>query len=149
MPNVPAPEACERRKPSRVEIDQRFEHRQCFGGAPFGGASLAVIGGWSRLALPRSIDAVTVTMLCDGWVPAYFTMLNDRHEAGACPTVDLTIHFRSTFPLAHATPDDYLLVELHSQAMRDGYVDESSRVWAKDGTLLAQTVQHAVRLAPR
>jgi acyl-CoA thioesterase len=149
MPSAPPAEVCERRKPTKVEIDHRFEHRQCFGGPPFGGASLAVYGGWTRLEAPRELDALAITLICDGWMPALFTMLNDKREAGACPTVDLTVHFRSAFPLAGSTPSDYVLVELSTIALSDGFMDESARVWSKDGRLLAQSVQHAVRLLPK
>jgi acyl-CoA thioesterase len=149
MPSVPPPEACERRKPTKVEIDQRFEHRQCFGAPPFGGASLAVFGGWSRLEAPRELDALAITLLCDAWMPAFFTMLHDKREAGGCPTVDLTVHFRHAFPLAGSTPGDYVLVELSTIALHDGFLDESCRIWSKNGVLLAQSVQHAVRILPR
>jgi acyl-CoA thioesterase len=149
MPGVPPPEACERRKPSKVDIDHRFEHRQCFGGPPFGGASLAVIGGWTRLEAPRELDALAITLLCDGWIPALFTMVSSPREAGGCPTVDYTVHFRHTFPLAGGSPDDYVLIELSTVAMKDGFLDESCRLWSKSGVLLAQSVQHAVRILPR
>lgn len=149
MPQVPAKEACARMQPSKVEIDHRFEHRQCFGGAPFTGASEALIGGYSRLEAPRPIDALTLTLLCDAWWPALFPTLTDRKQAGACPTIDLTIHFRADLPLADSAPDDYVLVELKSEALAHGYLDESCHIWSKQGVLLAQTVQHAARLLPR
>ncbi len=149
MPEVPAPEACVRMQPSKVEIDHRFEHRPCFGGAPFSGAKEAWIGGHSRLEAPREIDALTLTLLCDAWWPALFPTLTDKKQAGACPTIDLTIHFRADLPLQDAAPDDYVLVELRTEALAHGYLDESCRIWSKGGVLLAQTVQHAARLRPK
>ena len=76
-------------------------------------------------------------------------MLRDPREAGGCPTVDYTVHFRHAFPLAGSMPDDYVLAELHTIAMHDGFLDESCRLWSRDGVLLAQSVQHAVRIQPR
>ncbi len=149
MPVVPAVESLSRMTPSKVEIDHRFEHRRCFGGAPFSGSDRAYIGGFSRLEGPRAIDALTLTLLCDAWWPALFPMLSDKKQAGACPTIDLTIHFRAELPLADSQPDDFVLVELETQALAHGYLDESCRIWSKDGKLLAQTVQHAARLLPR
>ncbi len=149
MPHVPPVESCPRMPPSKVEIDHRFEHHPCFGGAPFSGASEALIGGYSRFEAPRTIDALTLTVLCDAWWPALFPALTDKKQAGACPTIDLTIHFRAQLPLIGASPDDYVLVQLQSEALAHGYLDESCRIWSKQGVLLAQTVQHAARLLPR
>ncbi len=149
MPEVPGPDACARTQPSKVEIDHRFEHRQCFGGLPFSGAKQALIGGFSRLEAPRTLDALALTLLCDAWWPALFPALSDKKQAGACPTLDLTIHFRAQLPVPGSAPEDYVLVELKSEALAHGYLDESCHIWSKDGVLLAQTVQHAVRLLPR
>ncbi len=149
MPAFPAPEACPRLAPSKVAIDHRFEHRPCFGGAPFSGAPAAAIGGYSRLDAPRAVDALTLTLICDAWWPALFPMLQDKKQAGACPTIDLTIHFRAELPLPNAQPDDYVLVALRTEALAHGYIDESCHIWSRDGLLLAQTVQHAARLLPR
>lgn len=149
MPSAPPPEACPRLPPSKVEIDHRFEHRQCFGAAPFSGGSESLIGGWSRLETPRPIDALTLTLLCDGWYPALFAKLTDKRQAGACPTVDLTIHFRAALPLPDQSASDYVLAEIRTAALRDGYLDEGCRIWSKSGVLLAQTQQHAVRFLPR
>jgi len=148
MPEAPAVDSLTRMPPSKVEIDHRFEHRQCFGGAPFTGCGRALIGGYSRLEAPRPIDAMTLTLLCDAWWPALFTTLSDKKQAGACPTVDLTIHFRAELPLT-GDPSDFVLVQIQTDALAHGYLDESCRIWSKDGLLLAQTVQHAARLMPR
>jgi len=149
MPSVPPVETLARMPPSKVEIDHRFEHHQCFGGAPFTGNARAHIGGYSRLEGARPIDALTLTLLCDAWWPALFPTLSDNKQAGACPTIDLTIHFRAELPLADSQPDDFVLVELETQALAHGYLDESCRIWSNTGVLLAQTVQHAARLLPR
>jgi acyl-CoA thioesterase len=148
-PELPAPEACPRIKPSRVAIDHRFEHRVGLGAAPFSGASEARIGGYSRLDPPRALDALSIALLCDGWWPAQFSLLHDRSEASGCPTVDLTIHFHTSFPVAGVEPDDYAVVELVTGVLSEGYLDERCRLWSRDGRLLAQSVQHAAHLRSR
>ncbi len=149
MPEAPPVGMCPRLPPSKVEIDHRFEHHPCFGGAPFSGASEALIGGYSRFEAARELDALGLTVLCDAWWPALFPTLDDKRKAGACPTVDLTIHFRASFPLSDSDPHDFVLVELRTAALSEGYLDESCRIWSKQGQLLAQSVQHAARLLPR
>jgi acyl-CoA thioesterase len=149
MPELRAPEQYARLAPSKVEIDQRFEHRQCFGDAPFTAAPEARIGGFSRFTVPREIDAASLTVLCDAWWPALFPTLANRKRAGACPTLDLTIHFRTSLPLPYARADDFVVIDLRSTLLHEGYLDERGTIWSMDGQLLAQSVQHAARLLPR
>jgi acyl-CoA thioesterase len=149
MPAVPEPGACPELARSRVAIDHRFEHRLGLGALPFAGHSEALMGGWSRLEAARAFDALSVAILCDAWWPAVFSRLNDKSEASGCPTVDLTIHFRTSFPVPGLEATDYVLVELRTEALNEGYLDERCRMWTKGGVLLAQTVQHAASLRPR
>jgi len=60
------------------------------------------------------------------------------------PTVDLTIHFRTELPLAHARPDDWCLAVFRSRLAAGGFVEEDGEVWSHDGVLLAQSRQLAV-----
>lgn len=149
MPDVPDADRCARFAPSKVPIDQRFELRQCLGQAPFSGGAEARIGGFSRFAEPRKVDALSVTVLCDAWWPALFPTLTSSKQAGACPTIDLTIHFRSSLPTTGALDDDFVVIDLQSSQLHEGYLDERASIWSMDGQLLAQSVQHAARLLPR
>lgn len=145
MPTVLPPADCPQ-MPQSVEIDQRFELRRALGPAPFSGGNEARIGGWSRLEEPRVADALMIALLTDAWWPSLFTRLDDKKTAGGAPTVDLTVHFRAPLPHPGTRDDDYYLVSLRTISMRDGYMDESGEVWAPDGTLLAISRQHAVRV---
>jgi acyl-CoA thioesterase len=149
MPSVPSPETLARFKPSKVEIDQRIEHRQCFGDPPFSASTQARIGGFSRFTQPRRIDAASLIVLCDAWWPALFPTLSSPKQAGACPTIDLTIHFQRSLPLANSREDDFVVIDLQSTELHEGYLDERATLWSVDGQLLAQSVQHAARLLPR
>lgn len=145
MPTVPPPADCPQ-MPQSVEIDQRFELRRALGPDPFSGGKEARIGGWSRLEEPRVGDALLIAILTDAWWPSLFTRLSDKKVAGGAPTVDLTVHFRSPLPHPGTRPEDFYLVSLRTESLKDGYMDESGEVWAPDGTLLALSRQHAVRV---
>lgn len=149
-PEAPAPQAVELHRRSKVAIDHRFEHRPCLGEQPFSGAGQATYGGWGRLADgERALDALSLVPLCDSFWPCLFTRLDHKKQAGAVPTVDLTVHFRATLPVSDPDPAGWGLFDLESRVMRDGYLEESCRMWSPDGLLLAQSVQHAVRVLPR
>jgi acyl-CoA thioesterase len=149
MPRVPSPDACPRLLPSRVAIDHRFEHRVGLGAPPFAGAEQALIGGWSRLELPRTLDALALVVLCDAWWPALFSRVSDKRQASGCPTIDLTIHFCTSLPVSGMSDQDYVLVELRTELLHEGYLDERCRIWSPQGQLLAQSVQHAAHLRPK
>jgi acyl-CoA thioesterase len=145
MPSVLPPMECPR-MPQSVEIDERFELRRALGPEPFSGGSEARIGGWSRLEEPRVGDALLIALLTDAWWPSLFTRQSTKKSAGGAPTVDLTVHFRAPLPHPGTQPEDFYLVSQRTTSLRDGYMDESGEVWASDGTLLAISRQHAVRV---
>src|SRR3712207_9054044 len=53
---------------------------------------------WLGLAEERPIDALTVTLLADAWLPTPWMRLK---ELAPAPTVDLTVHFRTPLPIPH------------------------------------------------
>ena len=146
MPALPPPAECPLFARSRVAIDHRFEHRVGLGAPPFSGAHEAWVGGWSRLEPARPHDALSMAILCDAWWPALFSRFGDRSQASGCPTIDLTIHFRASFPVAALGDADYVAVELRSEALCEGFLDERCHIFAPSGQLLATSVQHAVSL---
>jgi len=145
MPSVPPPLECPQ-LPQSVDIDQRFELRRALGPEPFSGGSEAHIGGWSRLEEPRIGDAFMIAILTDAWWPSMFTRQASKKTAGGAPTVDLTVHFRAPLPHPGTGPESFYLVSQRTVSSREGYMDESGEVWAADGTLLALSRQHAVRV---
>jgi acyl-CoA thioesterase len=120
-----------------------FDMRWLLGGPPLSGSDEAEVGGWFRLDPPAVADAPVVACLLDAWAPAIFPRATERV---VCPTVDLTMHFRSPLPHPGATPDDFYLGRFWSRLSRDGFFEEDGELWAADGTLLAQSRQLALAL---
>lgn len=120
-----------------------FDMRWLFGGAPFTGADEAVVGGWMRLRDAGVADAPAIACLLDAWAPAIFPRA-DRPVV--CPTIDLTIHFRTTFPLDGAAAGDFLLGRFSSTLGRDGFFEEDGALWSPGGALVAQSRQLALAL---
>ncbi|MGH2906621.1 MAG: acyl-CoA thioesterase [Solirubrobacterales bacterium] len=110
-----------------------------FGGAPFMGppADPAVgteNGGWVTLPDPRPIDPEFLVFMVDAFWPS---VLQPLREPAMAPTLDLTIHLRSVLPREGLT-DQPVLIHNTSSAVLDGISDSDSRIYAIDGTLLAQ-----------
>lgn len=124
-------------------VARRWEFRGTFGAPPFSGAEEAVVGGWLRLAQPRTADAYVVAAMTDAWFPAVFARLR---EPAALPTIDLTIHFRAPLPLEAAEPDGWTLARFSSAWGHEGFVEEDGELWSADGVLLAQSRQLALMI---
>ena len=75
--------------------------------------------------------------------PAVFGRIDEQIIV---PTVDLTVHFRSSLPLPDATPDDYVLAEFRTNVVAEGFLEEDGVIWSRDGVLLAQSRQLAAIL---
>jgi hypothetical protein len=73
-----------------------------------------------------------------------------RLQAGervVSPTIDLTIHFRVPMPRApDPDPDELCLARFRTRLVHEGFFDEDGVIWAKDGTVLAQSRQLAILL---
>jgi acyl-CoA thioesterase len=100
----------------------------------------AETGGWIRLEEPQPFDAPAVAAITDAWVPPVFSRLN---VPIVVPTVDLTVHFRSSLPLADVPPDAFLFVVFRTQVAAEGFLEEDGEVWTADGRLVAQSRQLA------
>ena len=109
-----------------------MQHR--FGQPPFTSASEGEAGGWLGLREERQVDSLAIAVLADAWFPAPWPRLKALAPA---PTIDLTIHFRSSLPL----PDTVLLGRFRNRLVRDGFFDEDGELWTPDGTLVAQSRQ--------
>jgi acyl-CoA thioesterase len=122
--------------PERPEIpfSQNYVMR-----AALGAEGEPEVGGWLELTDPSPLDAAYVVALTDAWWPAPF---NVTGRPIAAPTIDLTVHVRAPLPL----PAGPVLGEFTSALARDGYSEEDGRLWAADGTLLAQSRQLALAL---
>ncbi len=99
------------------------------------------VRAWIRTARPRQIDAVALVAMADALPPPLFAVVDTPM---AVPTIELTVHLRASLPLASLTADDHVLMESSSLLLADGFVEEDARIWAPDGTLLAQSRQLAL-----
>jgi acyl-CoA thioesterase len=125
----------------RPQFVERLTMQRRFGELPFSGAEEGLVGGWLGFTERRPIDALTVAVLADAWFPAPWPRLR---ELAPAPTVDLTVHFRAPLPLE----DGLLLARFRSRVVRDGFFDEDGELWSQDGTLVAQSRQLGLLIAP-
>jgi acyl-CoA thioesterase len=132
--------------PMMPDIAFRWENRMVRGGfppEPTGDAGEAVIARWIRLPEGRVVDALVAAAITDAVIPAVFGRIQEQIIV---PTVDLTIHFRSSLPLTDAKPDDYVLAEFRTNVVAEGFLEEDGVVWSGEGVLLAQSRQLAAIL---
>ena len=129
--------------PSVPDIAFRWENRVVRGGFPPERSGEAVIARWIRLPEGRVVDALVAAALTDAVIPAVFGRVD---EPMIVPTVDLTIHFRSSLPLSNARPDEYVLAEFRTNVVAEGFLEEDGEIWSPDGVLLAQSRQLAAVL---
>jgi acyl-CoA thioesterase len=126
-----------------IPMRDRYESRSAFGAVGARSAE-AVTGGWIRLReAPHGAPAPLVAAYTDAWPPAVFARLDPTGIVGGVPTVDLTVHFRASWP-AHLDPADFALVVFRSRVVHEGFLEEDGEVWTRDGLLLAQSRQLAV-----
>lgn len=147
-PDVPEPAAVPRVEwtPDAPPIVHRWETRFAIGRMPKPGSEPtreAVLGGWIRLEEPRTLDAPMVAAITDAMIPPVFTR---PMEPFMVPTVDLTIHFRSSLPRPEAQPEDYAFAVFRTNVVAEGFLEEDGEVWSADGTLIAQSRQLAAVL---
>lgn len=113
---------------------EHFELRQAIGDLPFGGGSSAHLGGWCRLREPAVPDAASIAALLDSWAPAVLSLAPEWSPAA---TIDLTIHFLTTLPLAEDRSEAYYAFEARSTVVDEGYADDQSTLWTADGAPIA------------
>ena len=142
MPRVPPPEDCPE-IPARFPVHDRYESRRALGAEPYAGSREEAAGGWIRLAEePRAADALLLAAYADGWPPcALARMSSDGPRPGGFPTIDLTVHFRSTPPAPGLAADAFLLAVFRSRLLTDGFFEEDGEIWSPDGQLLAHSRQ--------
>lgn len=140
MPSVKQPEDIPPRDldpDGALEFSQHFEFRPALDAMPFSGRDSARIGGWIRFKKPRPIDALQIPTIADSLFPAVYVKLEAPVNT---PTIDLTVHFRSTLPRDY----DWLLACFETRYAIEGFIEEDGEIWARDGTLIAQSRQLAV-----
>jgi acyl-CoA thioesterase len=154
MPNVPDPDPS--REAGTLEqlgappFTRHLVMQPRIGGRPFASSEQPMeIGGWLGLAEPRPIDALSLAFFSDALFPPPFVRLSPEQRVVA-PTIDLTVHFRTSTPrTADPDPDELCLARFRTRLVHEGFFDESGVLWAQDGTVLAQSRQLAILLPVR
>jgi acyl-CoA thioesterase len=113
------------------------------GVAPFQGSPTPMeIGAWLGLSEPRPLDALSLAFFSDALFSPPFMRLN---EPGTSPTIDLTVHFRTTMPtVSDGDPDEMCFARFRTELVHDGFFEEDGVIWAQDGTVLAHSRQLAI-----
>lgn len=102
------------------------------------------VGGWLGLAEPRPIDALSLAFFSDALFSPPFLRMTER---GTSPTVDLTVHFRTSLPRqGESDPDELCFARFSTGVVHEGFFEEDGVIWAQDGTVLAQSRQLAILL---
>ena len=125
------------------DIAFRWENRMVRGAVPGEPTGEAVTTRWIRLPEGRVVDGLVAAAITDAAIPAVFGRVEEQIIV---PTVDLTIHFRSSLPLPDAEPDDYVLADFRTNVVAEGFLEEDGAIWSPDGALLAQSRQLAAVL---
>lgn len=148
MPEVRPPDVApgmrEARQGPGLAIHQQYDYRWAIGGTPYSVAPEALCGGWIRFVEPRPLDALALAAFSDAWPPTVMSTLAPGSPLGGMPTIDLTIHFRATLPLASSRPEDFVLATFRCRTAREGFFEEDGEIWSPDGLLLAQSRQLAL-----
>jgi acyl-CoA thioesterase len=147
MPGVAPPDPP--RDPGALETSgapgfiRHLVFQQRLGTVPFSGSELPMeVAGWLGLAEPRPLDPLSLAFFSDALFPPVLVRLA---QPAVCPTVDLTVHFRSPIDGAQALDASELcFARFRSSAVHEGFFEEDGVIWAPDGTLLAQSRQLAI-----
>ncbi len=141
MPRVAPPQADVQPLPGAPEFAHRLALQPRFGDPPLTGSDSDEVGGWIDLPERDTLDGPALCVLADGYYPAIWPRLTEPYAA---PTIDLTVHIRAPLPVTGP-----LLARFTSRLARDGFFEEDGELWARDGTLVAQSRQLALLLPNR
>jgi acyl-CoA thioesterase len=145
-PRVPPPEELAPVAPDTPGLPVfvgNYDWRWAIEPSPAGDPARARGGGWLRTRDPRPVDAISLAAGADAFPPPIFAVLGRPAPA---PTVDLTIHWRA--PASLLPQDGWVLGAFRSRRVAGGCFEEDGELWARDGTLLAQSRQLALLREP-
>jgi hypothetical protein len=141
MPEVAPPEAKAEPLPGAPPFARRLVLQPRFGGLPLTGSDSDHVGGWIDLPENDELGGAELCVLADGYYPAIWARLTEPYAA---PTIDLTVHIRAALPV-----EGPLVARFTSRLAKDGFFEEDGELWARDGTLVAQSRQLALLLPNR
>ena len=93
---------------------------------------------WVRDKAQRPVDYPALAALCDVFYPRVFL-----RRGGVLPTgtISLTTYFLADQRQLDTLGGDFVLATAHANRFSGGYFDQSAKLWARDGALLATTHQ--------
>ena len=97
-----------------------------------------IAGGWTGLPAGRPLDATALAMFADAWFSPPFVRLEGFVPS---PTVTLSVYFRTALPQSGAELDHLCLARFETRLVRNGCFQSDGVIWARDGTVLAQSHQ--------
>lgn len=144
MPVVPPPEDVAPLVPFEggPSFGQQFDYRLAAGGLPLTAGEHAEAAVWIALRDPAPLDYPLLAALTDAYFPVIFIT---QATPVVCPTVDLTIHFRTTLAADLLDTGPWLGV-FRTRLAREGFIEEDGEIWTRDGVLLAQSRQLALAM---
>jgi len=104
----------------------------------FAGADSMDALTWIRDALPRPLDAISLTALCDTPFPSPWIRMRSQVPVS---TVSFSVYYRANAAALAAAGTEFNVLDSRAALMQDGYVDQFTQLWSRSGRLLAQTQQ--------
>jgi acyl-CoA thioesterase len=140
MPECAAPEALRTftYPSSPVTWIDRFETRFAVGVPLKQNPHLRSLA-WVRFVdAQRTFDAQCLVALADANLPRiYFHFTQPTPIA----TASMTVQLHASQARIAAVNHDFVLMDAQGNAVNDGFFDQTVRIWSRDGTLLASSVQ--------
>lgn len=122
------------------EFTQNFDYRLAEGGLPYSNSSDTFIGGWMRFKNAQGPMLLEHLIgLVDAWPPATISMLK-----APAPGSSLTWTLEIVGNLAGIEADDWLQYHADTEFAANGYAHLPSKIWDKNGNLLAISRQTVV-----
>ena len=136
VPAAPPPEELSASNPPGA-FGSRTDTRAIYGQPPFSRADLRSLT-WVRENSGRHIDAVQLAYLSDVYAPRVFHISEGPRLSS---TLTMSTYFLAAPEELAAVGDDYILSEAEGTRIEHSLVGSRSRLWCRQGTLLATTEQ--------
>jgi acyl-CoA thioesterase len=141
FPQVPPPAELPPPRPAKRPPWTRHYDMRFVDGEPWGetsGNHPSRSRLWMRDEPPRPLDFLSLTALCDVFLPRIFVR---RPKLVPIGTVSMTTYFHAIGEDLEAVGDDHVLGVAEANHFGRGFFDQSAEVWSPSGVLLASTHQ--------
>lgn len=139
-PAAPAPEELPAGgMPDMIKWSGNYDMRFVDGGIPQGEPSpSSTTTLWVRDANGRALDYPALAAIGDIFYPRVFLRRGKFVPSG---TISITMYFHASPDELRSQGDDYVLGSARASRFSGGYFDQTARLWARSGALLATTHQ--------